>query len=177
MNVEFAGPEDPWPECGQVIVACGETPGSKVAASVSVVVDGVLIARVDILESAGQSCFRSVRSIDGLVYIGFGQFVFVVNVYLGQVRRYSLIGYFGHLYASGELEHPDSHISVLATSASEVLAFDRAGGLMWKQSDLGLDGVVLHRASMRQIDGEGEWDPPGGWQPFSLNPETGSIIR
>jgi hypothetical protein len=106
----------------------------EVVASVSVAVDGALVARVDILASAGQSCFRSVRSVDSLVYIGFGQFVFLVDVRLGQVRRYPLNSYFGHLYDCGDLEHLDSHISVLATSASEVLAFDRTGDLIWKQS-------------------------------------------
>jgi hypothetical protein len=142
-----------------------------------VVVDGALIARVDILASAGESCFRSVRSIDSIIYIGFGRFVFVVDAHLNHVHRYPLSGYFGHLYDSHDLEHLDHHISVLAASASEVLAFDRTGGLIWKQSDLGIDGVVLHRASSGRIDGEGEWDPPGGWQPFGLRSESGLIIR
>ncbi|QBE62300.1 hypothetical protein [Pseudoduganella lutea] len=57
-----------------------------------------------------------------------------------------------------------------------MLAFDRVDGLAWKQSDLGIDGVVLHRAGMGRIDGEGDQDPPGGWQPFSLQSDTGFTI-
>lgn len=177
MKVEFTSAKEPWVECDRVIVARGENPELEVVASVSVGVDSGLVARVDILASAGQSCFRSLRSIDSVVYIGFGQFVFVVDVHLGQVRRHPLHGYFGHLYDSGNLEHLASHISVLATSASEVLAFDRTGNLIWKQSDLGIDGVVLQRADTGRIDGEGEWDPPGGWRSFSLSSQTGLIIR
>lgn len=177
MKAEFTGPREPWAECDRVIVASGEISELEVAASVSVAVDGALVARVDILASAGQSCFRSVRSIDSLVYIGFGQFVFVVDVHLMRVRRYPLRGYFGYLYDSGDFEHLDSDVSVLATSASEVLAFDRTGNLIWKQADLGIDGVVLQRADAGRIDGEGEWDPPGGWRPFSLSSQTGLIIR
>jgi hypothetical protein len=177
MKVEFTGPQEPWVECDQVIVARGDIPESEVVASVSVAVASVLVAQVDILASAGQSCFRSLRSIDSLVYIGFGQFVFIVDVYLRKVRRYPLNGYFAYLYDSGDLEHLDSHISVLATSASEVLAFDRTGDLIWKQSDLGIDGVVLQRADAGRIDGEGEWDPPGGWRPFSLSSKNGLCIR
>lgn len=177
MKAEFTGPQEPWVERDQVIVASGEASESEVVASVSVAMDSALVARVDILASAGQSCFRSLRSIHSLVYIGFGQFVFVVDVCLRQVRRYPLHGYFGHLYDAGDLEHLDSHVSVLATSASEVFAFDRTGDLIWKQSDLGIDGVVLLRANAGRIDGEGEWDPPGGWRPFSLSSKNGSIIR
>jgi hypothetical protein len=112
-----------------------------------------------------------------MIYIGYGRFVFVVDVHLGYVRRFSLSGYFGHLYDSRDLDHLDRQISVLATSESEVLAFDRTGGLLWNQHDLGIDGVVLHRATPGRIGGEGEWDPPGGWQPFSLRSDTGSKIR
>ena len=103
--------------------------------------------------------------------------MFVVDVRLRQVRRYPLHGCFGHLYDSGDLEHLASHISVLATSASEVLAFDRTGDLIWKQSDLGIDGVVLQRANTGWIEGEGEWDPPGGWRPFSLSSKTQLLLR
>lgn len=177
MKVEFTSPQEPWIECDQVIVACGENSEPEVVASVSVIVDKALVARVDILASAGQSCFQSLRSIDSVVYIGFGQFLFVVDVHLRKVRRYRLHGYFGNLYDSGDLEHLAGHISVLATSASEVLAFDLTGDLIWKQFDLAIDGVVLQRANTERIDGEGEWDPPGGWRPFSLSSETGSIIR
>ena len=72
MKAEFTGPQESWVECDQVIVACGEISELEVVASVSVAVDSALVARVDILASAGQSCFRSLRSIDRLVYIGFG---------------------------------------------------------------------------------------------------------
>lgn len=177
MKAEFLSPHDPYLEFDQVLAAAGEISDSEVVASVAVIVDSAPLARVDILASAGESCFRDVRSIDSMIYIGYGRFVFVVDVHLGYVRRFSLSGYFGHLYDSRDLDHLDRQISVLAASASEVLAFDRTGGLIWKQHDLGIHGVVLHRATPGTIDGEGEWDPPGGWQPFSLRSDTGSIIR
>jgi hypothetical protein len=177
MKVEFINGLEPWSEYDQVLIAQGDVSDSEVVESVSVATDSGLMARVDILASAGESCFRSLRSIDSNIYIGFGRFVFVVDFSRSLVRRYPLGGYFGHLYDSNDLGHLDDHISVLASSASEVLAFDRTGDLIWKQSDLGIDGVVLHCASAGRIDGEGEWDPPGGWQPFSLRSDIGSIIR
>ncbi|QJE02194.1 hypothetical protein HH212_21020 [Massilia forsythiae] len=177
MKVEFLSPRDAYLEFDQILVAAGEISDSEVIASVAATVDSAPLARVDILASAGESCFRDVRVNDSMIYIGYGRFVFVVDVHLGYMRRFSLSGYFGHLYDSRDLDHLDRQISILAASASEVLAFDRKGDLIWKQQDLGIDGVVLHRATPGRIDGEGEWDPPGGWRPFSLRSDTGSIIR
>lgn len=177
MKAEFLSPHDPFLEFDQVLVAAGEISDFEVVASVAVTVDSAPLARVDILASAGNPCFRDIRCIDSMIYIGYGRHIFVVDVHLGYVRRFSLDGYFGHLYDSCDLDHLDPQISVLAASASQVLAFDRTGGLIWKQHDLGIDGVVLRRATPGRIDGEGEWDPPGGWQPFSLSSDTGSIVR
>jgi hypothetical protein len=131
---------------------------------------------VDILASAGSSCFQSLRTIDGLVYIGFGQHVFVTDVNLNQIFRYRLDGDFGHLYDSNDLENLDGRISVIATSASEVLTFGPTGDVRWKQSGLGIDGVVIHSVSAGRLNGEGEFDPPGGWRRFTLVEECGEVL-
>ncbi|QKY12147.1 hypothetical protein [Janthinobacterium lividum] len=164
-------------EHGRVLVARGPTSESNIVASVLIAHHSAPVTRVNILASAGYSCFQSTRFAEGIVYIGFGQFVFVVDLYLGEVRRHQLDGYFAHLYDSRDLENLNSRIAVLVTSASEVLAFDHTGGLIWEQSLLGIDGVVLHDASAGQIRGDGEWDPPSGWRPFSLVPESGAILQ
>lgn len=174
MKAEFLSPDER-SEHGLVLVARGPSSESNIIASVLIACDSAPVTRVDILASAGVSCFQSIRFAGGIVYIGFGQFVFVVDAHFATVRRHQLSGCFGHLYDSGDLKNLDSHIAVLATSASEVLAFDRTGGLLWEQSPLGIDGVVLDNASAGRIHGEGEWDPPGGWRPFSLVAESGAI--
>ena len=87
MKAEFLSPHDPYLEFDQVLAAAGEISDSEVVASVAVIVDSAPLARVDILASAGESCFRDVRSIDSMIYIGYGRFVFVVDVHLGYVRR------------------------------------------------------------------------------------------
>jgi hypothetical protein len=175
MPVEFLSPDER-SEHGRVLLARGHSSESSIVASVLIAHESTPVTRVDILASAGASCFQSIRFADGIVYIGFGQFVFVVAVHSGEVRRHQVSGYFGHLYDSCDLENLDSDIAVLATSASEVLAFDHLGGLIWQQSPLGIDGVDLHEASGGRIRGEGEWDPPGGWRPFSLNSKSGAIL-
>lgn len=175
MKADFVSSEHG--EHSHLLIACGEGNEGEVMACVSITGNDALVTQVNILKSAGDSCFRSVRTVHGVVYIGFGRFVFVVDVDRKVIRRHELDGYFGHLYDAGDLGHLDGNIAVLAASASELLAFDRTGNLLWKQPGLGIDGVVLHRAGPERIDGEGEWDPPGGWRPFTLRAESGERFR
>ncbi|WBS01701.1 hypothetical protein OU994_26100 [Pseudoduganella sp. SL102] len=164
-------------EHDHLLIARGEGYDWSVTACVSITGDDARITQVNILASAGNSCFRSVRCVGGIAYIGFGRFVFVVDISRNDIRRHELDGYFGHLYDTSDLEHLDDRIAVLAASASELLAFDRTGNLLWKQSGLGIDGVVLHHAGLDRIGGEGEWDPPGGWRPFTLIAQSGERLE
>ena len=161
----------------ELLIASGDDGDSEVVASVGITAGDALLTQVDIVRSAGLSCFQSVRSNNGLVSIGFGQYMFVVDVKLNRIRRHRLDGYFGYLYDSTDLKNLDSRFLVLATSASEVLAFGQTGDLLWKQSHLGIDGVVIRSVIAGRIDGDGEWDPPGGWQPFTLIDESGDLLR
>ncbi len=73
--------------------------------------------------------------------------------------------YFGKFYAG-----PDY---LLAASGDSLLRLAHDGGLLWAAHDLGLDGVVVDWVENGVIHGQGEWDPPGGWQPFELRLESG----
>lgn len=176
MRAEFITPAEDG-AYNDFLIADGDGSGSGVVASVGITDGDALLTRVDIVGSAGYSCFQGLCAKNGLVYIGFGQYVFVVDVKLNRIWRYLLHGYFGHLYDSSDFENLDGRFSVFATSASEVLAFSRTGDLLWKQSPLGIDGVIIQSVSAGRLDGEGEWDPPGGWRPFSLNKESGKVLR
>ncbi len=160
----------------RVITVSGESYSKDVAASVAIIDDENRRTRVDILSSAGNSCFQDCRCIDDIVYIGFGVYVFAVNMASQQVARYRMNGYFGHLYDHGDIELLDMRFSVLATSASEVFALSRTGTLLWTRPHLGVDGVVLYSASADQISGAGEWDPPGGWRKFSVLTNSGALV-
>jgi hypothetical protein len=47
---------------------------------------------------------------------------------------------------------------------------------MWESERLGIDGVVVHAVEGDVIEGDGEWDPPGGWQPFELSLASGERV-
>lgn len=44
---------------------------------------------------------------------------------------------------------------------------------MWRSDALGIDGVIVDRISADEIEGQGEWDPPGGWKPFRVSAHSG----
>lgn len=160
----------------RVITAGGEGADTTVAASVAIFDDEGQRTRVDVLSNAGASCSQDVRCVGSLVFIGFGRYVFVLDAKAGEVIGHRLDGYFGRMYDDSDFGNLPTKFSVLVTSASEALAFSTTGEVLWVQENLGIDGVLLHAADSRQFDGEGEWDPPGGWRKFSVLADTGAVL-
>lgn len=128
------------------------------------------------LSSAGASCFQDVRCVGSLVFIGFGHYVFILDMKAGAVVSHRFDGHFGNMYDGGDFENLPTKFSVLVTSASEALAFSMTGDLLRVRKNLGIDGVLLHAADSRQFDGEGEWDPPDAWRNFSVSADSGTVL-
>ncbi|MBY0243112.1 MAG: hypothetical protein K2X55_27780 [Burkholderiaceae bacterium] len=160
----------------RVIAVGGDGADTAVATSVVIFDNEEIRTRVNVLSSAGTSCFRDARCVGSLVFIGVGLYVFILDVKAGAVVSHRLDGYFSHMYDGGDFENLPTKFSVLVTSASEALAFSRTGELLWVRKNLGIDGVLLHAADSIQFDGEGEWDPPGGWRKFSLLADSGTLL-
>lgn len=139
-----------------------------IAARFGIIDDEGSRTQVNVLASAGLPCFHDARCVDHFAYMGFGHQVFVFNAKTKELARHQVDGYFGHMYDCGDFEHLPAQLSVLVTSASQALAFSRQGELVHVWSNLGIDGVLLHAVNGRQIEGEGEYDPPGGWRKFAI---------
>ncbi len=133
--------------------------------------------RVDLLAGVGHSYFQDLRCVGELIYIGYGQQVAVFSPRTGDLASHSVDGYFGHLFTASDLESSELASSVLVASASELLRFDGTGRLLWRKSELGVDGVIVQRVQDGQIFGDAEWDPPGGWEPFRLHLDSGEAYR
>jgi hypothetical protein len=175
MKIHFKDKSENW-QYDKLITIGGEKEGGEIVASISITDTRGIGTRVNVLASAGNSCFQDLRCVDGVVYIGFGAYLFVIDTRDQAIAPYLLDGYFGEMYETSDIDDPDPNFSILATSASEVLAFSKTGELLWKQSCLGVDGIVLHRISDGHLIGSGEWDPPGGWLKFVLNLASGAVI-
>jgi hypothetical protein len=48
--------------------------------------------------------------------------------------------------------------------------------VFWKSEPLGSDGVVVTQIVPAIIRGEGDWDPPGGWRPFTVLAANGQLL-
>ncbi|UTY57189.1 hypothetical protein [Massilia sp. erpn] len=152
------------------------TSSDAISARVGVVVGGRDFLRIDLAETFEYTCFQAVRMLGNKAFIGFGERLFVVDIITEHVVLYKMAGYFCDLFDTEDFEYAGSDFSILASSASELLAFDQDGTLLWKTEELGIDGVIVHKVSSTGIEGDGEWDPSGGWEPFVLSSRTGERI-
>jgi len=175
MEIRFKDRSEEWPY-DRIFAVCGEVSDTDVAASVAIVDNEGLRTQVTVLSGAGYSCFQDARCVEDIAYIGFGEYIFVLNMNTGASFSHRLDGYFGHMYDDSDLENLPARFSVLVTSASEALTFVRTGELLWTRPNLGIDGVVFLAADEKQFNGEGEWDPPGGWKKFAVSADSGAVI-
>ena len=132
--------------------------------------------RIALHAGVGDGPFRDVRCVGERAWIGCGEQVLVFAPGDAQLDAHAMDGYFGHLATAAELGAAQVEDVVLASSASELLCFASDGRLAWRAERLGLDGVVVHRVVDGVIEGEGEWDPPGGWKPFRVRLDTGERV-
>lgn len=138
------------------------TPG----AFVLVEADEEPLLRVDLY--AGPSCFAFEDAIvwSGLLVIGWGERAHLVDLRTRETTSLELGGYFGHLYAC-----PDY---LLIASCDRLLRVAPDRSTLWRSAPLGVDGVLVADVVDGVIRGSGEWDPPGGWVPFTLDLASGA---
>jgi hypothetical protein len=125
--------------------------------------------RVDLYSSTDECfAFEEVRLWSGFVAIGWGGHLYLVNLQTRQALVLDLDNYFGCMYpAEGCL---------LAASSERLFCIAPDGSLLWQSGSLGIDGVTVDCVQNGVVQGQGEWDPPGGWRPFSISLLTGQLV-
>lgn len=103
------------------------------------------------------------------IVIGFDDAVYFVSLDRQIKHVYPLYWYFGHLYPTND--------ALLVASAADLHCFDTNAQQIWVAETVGIDGVVVHTIEGDIIEGEAQYDPPDGWQPFRLSLSTGEKIR
>ena len=128
------------------------------------------VLRVDVY-SYGPDCFafEEVIAWRDLILIGFGSHVHAISAIDHSVVTIELESYFAHLYPNRDF--------VLLASGERLFLLQPDRSVGWKSAPLGLDGVVVREVGHDAIRGEGEWDPPGGWKPFTVSVVDGSLTR
>lgn len=124
------------------------------------------ILRVDVFQGPDDSCaFEQAVIWDEFLVIGFGSRAHLVHIKDHRIRTIPLEGYFGSVVPAGD--------HLLICSAERIYCLKQDGSLAWRSEPLGIDGVVIDGLAYGIIKGQGEWDPPGGWQPFQIELASG----
>lgn len=137
-------------------------------AFVTVADDDEPLLRVDLYD-AGYSPFCEAIVWHDWVVIGFGHHLHLVTPEGGDTHSLDLGFYFGHLYPVGD--------RLLIASGDRLFCLTPDGGVAWSSKEVGLDGVVVDRVDGGIVYGQGEWDPPGGWNPFRVSLTTGAVMK
>ena len=74
-------------------------------------------------------------------------------------------GYFCHLYYDKE--------AFYITDAYGLYCINKFGEILWSNTTLGIDGVIVMNITDNEIFGSGQCDPPDGWIDFLLDRATG----
>jgi hypothetical protein len=167
LRVEFRDTLDgPWMRAPAVAVGRVPSEGAGRTVLVTVERDDEPLLRLDVHEhEPAQYAFQEAIVWRDVVVVGFGGHVHLVWLERRSVVSYAMSGYFGHLYPLPE--------QLLVADSQQLWCFDMAGTPMWKSERLGIDGVVVKRVAGDVIEGDGEWDPPGDWRPFTLSLVSG----
>jgi hypothetical protein len=102
------------------------------------------------------------------VFVGFGYRVYVIDPKKQSASEVYLGREFLDFYTNQDY--------LLVASADSLLRLALDCTILWRASNLAIDGVVVNSVENGLIQGEGEWDPPGGWKPFTVRLDSGALI-
>ncbi len=149
----------------------GQTPGAPHAPERHVIVtrDGLPVLRVDVYAHYPDSfTFQDAIIWHDLLVIGFGSHVHVITLADQATLELALGEYFDKLYPQDDY--------LLIASGERLFRMQPDQSIRWRSELLGIDGVLVHEVDAETIRGDGEWDPPGGWRPFTVRVVDGTII-
>jgi hypothetical protein len=126
------------------------------------------VLRVDLY--AGESCapFKDAIAWGQRVFVGYGDVLYVLDPQKPSSSLILLGSYFGAFYAAEDY--------LLVASGGGLLRVSSRGEVMWRATELGVDGVLVKVIDDSLVKGEGEWEPPGGWRPFILRLDSGELV-
>lgn len=105
-----------------------------------------------------------------------GDYFHVFDMATHLFKSYPLGDYVGHIYSVPDIHSDRLHDRVMVATYCHVFLIEIPTGIVWKSSHCAIDGVVITSLENDTVHGIGEWDPPGGWEPFKLDLKTGIMI-
>lgn len=116
------------------------------------------------------SPFRQAFILEECLAVGYEEHFYLYDLKQDlNLTTIKMDGYFSKLYFDFD--------SFYVSSASSIYRVTKNGSIVWINTNLGIDGVLINRFDNGKIFGSGEWDPPGRWRDFILNKVDGSLIN
>lgn len=116
------------------------------------------------------SPFKEATISENILIVGHEEHFYLYNLASQQnMLTLQMDGYFGHFYLQ------DDYIYV--ADSGTLFCLDKKGKTIWRNTNLGIDGVIIIEFTDNEIYGSGEWDPPGGWVDFILDLRTGRKVE
>ena len=158
--------DEPW--IAMEAIRIGDVPAGLGSPEQYVLVsrNGQPLLRIDAYRNSEELfTFKAAIVWQVFLVVGWGNRVYLIHAESFAVIEHSLAAYFGGLYPSGD--------GLLVASGERVHRIAADGSILWQSACLGIDGVIVHDIKDGIISGSGEWDPPGGWQPFQIRWDSG----
>ena len=105
-----------------------------------------------------------------------GDHLYVFDMATHSFRSHRLGDYVAHIYSVPDIHSDRLQGRILVTTYAHVFLIDILVGILWKSIRCAIDGVIITSIENETVLGLGEWDPPGGWEPFKLDLKTGIPI-
>lgn len=122
------------------------------------------------------SAFSDFLLNESHVAIICGDYFHVFDIATHAFRSHPLGDYVGHIYSVPDIHTDKLHDRVLVATYCHVFLMDIAAGILWKSRQCAIDGVIITSIENDTVLGQGEWDPPGGWESFKLDLKTDILI-
>lgn len=112
------------------------------------------------------SPFKEAMLVENLLAVGLEEHFYLFNTITNEtIIILKMNGYFCHLYYDKE--------AFYITDAYGLYCINKFGEILWSNTTLGIDGVIVMNITDNEIFGSGQCDPPDGWIDFLLDRATG----
>jgi hypothetical protein len=116
------------------------------------------------------SPFKQAEIKQNLLAVGFEGYFYLYDLEENKnILALEVNGYFGSFYFEND--------GIYVCDAFGIWRLDFEGNIIWENSTLAIDGVLIREFSETKISGSGEMDPPGGWQSFEIDRKSGVILK
>lgn len=120
------------------------------------------------VESDYSVTFSQTDSVNNLIIIGYGN-RFAIFDLESKSKKYETC--FNGYFSSFKIYNHE----VFLASDSDLIRISLSGELIWTAEYLGIDGVEILEINEEEIKGKGEYNPPGGWESFIIDRNTGKV--